>query len=92
MGKLKKTARELGRDGAYISSVLNTRLPNSGIPAPWSIVTVYFNIYVNHLASRAQSQPTCPASETLLQQFFDVLTRETGINLGFSETAHLPLP
>ena len=30
-------------------------MPAPGIPYDWSIVTVYFNTYVNHLASRAQS-------------------------------------
>ena len=31
------------------------RLPAPGIPRDWSIFTVYVNIYVNNLASRAES-------------------------------------
>ena len=30
------------------------RLPAPGIPRDWSILTVYVNTYVNHLASRAE--------------------------------------
>ena len=38
------------------------RLPAPGIPRDWSILTVYVNTYVNHLASRA--------CETLLHRTF----------------------
>ena len=67
-----------------VSIIFNT---SSGIPAPgilcdWSIVTVYFNTYVNHLASFAQSKkhveqvkPSNTAPFDALT--FDILTQET---------------
>ena len=44
--------------GTCISIIFNTSsgIPTPGIPCDWSIVTVYFNTYVNHLASHAQSK------------------------------------
>ena len=46
-------------------------MPAPGIPYDWSIVTVYFNAYVNHLASRAQSLRNISSMcETLPDQNF----------------------
>ena len=58
--------------GACISIIFNTSsgIPAPGIPCVWSIVTVYFNTYVNHLASHAQSTKTCRAGETLIHRTF----------------------
>ena len=64
------------------------KLPNAsypcGIPSSWytpcdrSIVTIYFNIYVIHLFSRAQSlKKTCQAWEIPPLLTFDILTRQT---------------
>ena len=58
--------------GTCISIIFNTSsgIPTPGIPCDWSIVTVYFNTYVNHLASHAQSTKTCRAGETLIHRTF----------------------
>ena len=46
-------------------------MPAPDIPYDWSIVTVYFNTYVNHLASRAQSLRNISSMcETLPDQNF----------------------
>ena len=31
-------------------------IPAAGIPSDWSILTVYFNTYVNHFTSRGQNK------------------------------------
>ena len=41
-------------------------VPISGKPYDWSILTVYVNTYVNHLALRAPSQTNMRTCETLL--------------------------
>ena len=70
--------------GACISIIFNTSsgIPAPGIPCVWSIVTVYFNTYVNHLASHAQSKkhveqgkPSYTVPFDALT--FDILTQET---------------
>ena len=57
---LRENAWGLGRDGVVepVRIVSNTSFwrTSSGIPIGWSVATVYFNTYVNHLpASPGQS-------------------------------------
>ena len=47
-------------------SISHSGVPASGIPYDWSILTVYVNTFVNHMASRAQSQTNMRMCETLL--------------------------
>ena len=63
-------------------SIPHSDLQAPGIPCDWSIVTVYFNTYVNHLPSHAQSKKhveqgkpsyTVPFDPLT----FDILTQET---------------
>ena len=37
-------------------SIPHSGIPTAGIPSDWSILTVYFNTYVNHFTSRGQNK------------------------------------
>ena len=62
--------------GACISIIFNTSsgIPAPGIPCDWSIVTIYFNTYVNHLASHAQSKKHVEQVKPSYTEPFDALT------------------
>ena len=62
--------------GTCISIIFNTSsgIPTPGIPCDWSIVTVYFNTYVNHLASHAQSKKHVEQVKPSYTEPFDALT------------------